>query len=203
MKRPFVQLLLAAVLGSLLTLSLPAIAEVATRAASGNADKVDGNHANVLSRVAYSQPDDVLINGRDWTTLTSAHITTPKAGWLIISAGYEFRGDHESFGQYTCHVQINPPSVGGGGGGETIVGDGFQAERCEAFYVLEVPEGVYEVQLGAQANGTFEVWFAQDIYVVVDYVRFDSDGKKSKCTEFPCPVPGVPVEPPGGGGGVG
>ncbi len=197
MRRPFVQALLGAIVGGLLVLSLPAIADVATRAAEGNADKLDGFHANALNRGVgtSSFANFCAAAGCDPSAdypIATAEIRAPKAGWLMITGGADVRLVETRSISQECYFTVDGLESAVGPTDSYTNGPGPDQD-CRLSEMREVPKGDHTVRLwvrftnGTGAGAAQGDFFASYPHLEIQYIPFDGDGKKSKCTELPCP----------------
>ena len=122
------------------TAGAPAVAGIIASYAK-NADKVDGYHANQLSRVTSNFTTGPLGgNG----TLVTASITAPKAGFIVIEAhtdSFIYSGAADVF---TCQITVNGLAVGPSLPFAEVSNGDFE-ENCETGTVVAVAKVSYSL----------------------------------------------------------
>ena len=155
-----------------------------------NADKVDGYHANQLTRASRAVSNGVPLRARrgDSGTVLTADISAPKKGFLVISASSDvwapnfLRGGTQF--SYDCWIGMDEGYLNASVRTSQVDPSADGEDNCATNIAWPVASGQHEVRLEYDTGGT--VIFDESALDVV-YVPFNGTGK----VPDPKPVDGI------------
>jgi hypothetical protein len=148
-----------------------------TRVANFNADKLDGQSADQLVRVASVTGDSPLADGTTGTVATT-RINAPASGFLVIDAGSDFSSFNEN-AFVDCFIEVDNTFAPGSERRIDLngVSDVNQQEDCSTNTVVPVSSGNHTVELvsGELVSGADGIQYI-DTALSAIYVPFDGTG---------------------------